>query len=172
MQLFSDENSNLAGSSLKQLDQLLNQPVLDVEQVKKTLSYVDKTSNEQILQKIQDKLFQIAINLPAKFNHNDILLTQEDPRTTLKKIGDLLLHCANMFGMSDSIRNLLNHVRTLIGVNGKIESCLHVRQAFFQDLSTLRKMGAHATAAGLRDIYPSMKEANDEAIQVAMTLYS
>lgn len=175
MQFFNNEKPTY---TLELLDQLLNQPAIDIEQAKKVLlEYSKDLKNggqkgfEQVLRIIKNKLHQIGINLPAQFNHHVTPDAKEEPRMALKKLGDLIIYSMQIFGRSDSAMGLLNRVRDLTTVNSQIVATSGVRKAFFEDLSKISNPDPSFTSAGLREIYGCMKKENAEAIQIAMELY-
>ncbi len=175
MQFFNDEKPV---HSLELLDQLLSQPVIDIEQAKKDLLEYSKGLNGggqkgfgQVLQIIKSNLHQIGINLPAQFNNHVTPDAKEEPRVALKKLGDLILYSVQIFGRSNLAMDLLNHLKELITVNSQIVATTSVRKAFFEDLSKIPNADPRSTSAMLRDIHERMKKENAEAIHIAMELY-
>ncbi len=186
MKFFNHENTGVVvsgqanekqDSPLDLLEQQLSQPVINVSEVKKiileyrsSIKDNDKKGLERILQQLKNKLSQIALNLPSRFNQNNTHDNQEDPKITLKKISDLIFYCNTIFKPSDTAIELLNHVKKLLEVNTKIVVCSELRKGFFEDLSKFRAFYPDETPEGLRDIYKLMKIANDEAIAEANSL--
>lgn len=176
MRFFPNETSQV--NPLDLLDQLLSQPIINVEQIKKHLSTTffdqmnyDKNDAEKIFELFKNKLYKIAIHLPERFNPTDAPAAEEEPRAALKKISELLFFCRDFFGGNESSTALLNHVKSLLEVNSKIDTCVIDRRSFFNDLSRIRQSVPTFTPEGLREIAEQRKDANNQAIRIAMELY-